>query len=918
MPLSWTDIKTNALQFSRDWEGESRETAEAKPFWEAFFLVFGIKRRLVATFEEPVRKRTGSTGFIDLFWPGTLIVEHKSKGADLGKATSQAFEYIQNLHKEGRGDDMPRYLVVSDFERFRLHDLEQATEVEFALRDFYKNVHHFAFIAGYERHEHHEEDPANFKAVQLMANLRDQLGDGGFSGHALERFLVRILFCLFADDTGIFERDNFRYIIENYTAEDGRDTGLYLAQLFDVLNTPKEKRSARLEPALADLPYVNGGLFEERLLFANFDRPMREALLKCTRFDWSKISPVIFGSLFQSVMEPRERRQIGAHYTSERDIMKLIRSLFLDELRAEFEKIRHNKRQLESFHKKLGELRFLDPACGCGNFLVVAYRELRLLELEVLKALYPVNQQLPTTIEHLLRVDVDCMAGIEIVEFPARIAEVAMWLVDHQMNLLVAETFVRYFVRLPLRKSARIEVGNALRIDWNTVLPASQCSYVLGNPPFVGGKYQDAEQKADMQRVAGHIDNFGLLDYVTCWHIKATEYIADTNISCAFVSTNSICQGEQVGTLWPYLLRQRVKIHFAHRTFSWMSEAKGKAHVHVIIVGFGLTDKKEKYIYMYEAGREEPVRVSVSRINPYLADGPDVIVTNRSRPILNVNEMDFGSMPNDGGHLLFTTEEMRDFVANEPKSKKYFRRCLGGVEFINGKERWCLWLVNANPAEIQSMPRVMERVEAVRNHRMASKRPTTIQLAKQPTLFGEIRHTDKPYLLVPRISSERRHYVPIGFMDGKTIATDLNFTISNATLYEFGILTSTMHMAWMRNVAGRLKSDYRYSAKLVYNNFPWPEVKPTEKEKIAALAQGVLDARAEYPDATLAALYDPLTMPRELLKAHQALDRAVDRLYRGKVFTSDMERFAHLIERYQLLAEGPIGIEKGKRRRSKK
>lgn len=510
MPISWNEIRHNAVAFAQEWHGVESEKAEAKTFWDEFFQVFGIKRRVIASFEEPVRKMTGNWAYIDLFWKGTLLVEHKSKGQPLGRAYSQASDYIQSLVSSGRQSDVPRYVVVSDFAHFQLHDLEEGSEHPFPLAEFHQHVDRFAFIPGYKQHKLAAEDPINIKAVELLGDLHDALEAGGYAGHDLERFLVRILFCLFAEDTGLFERNAFTLYVEDYTREDGSDLGAQIARLFQVLNTPEDRRQKNLLEELAMLPYVNGHLFAESLGFADFNRAMRGRLLTCCRFDWSRISPAVFGSLFQSIMLPRERRQVGAHYTSERDILKLVRSLFLDELHAEFEKIRDDRStnrnaRMKAFHDKLGTLTFLDPACGCGNFLVVTYRELRLLEIGVLRELYRTGRGIQTVlaIEDLSKLNVDAMYGIEINEFPSRIAEVALWLVDHQMNQRVSEEFGQYFARLPLRKSAKIVHANALRVDWKDVLPPEKCSYVLGNPPFVGAKYQSDEQRADMAVIGG-------------------------------------------------------------------------------------------------------------------------------------------------------------------------------------------------------------------------------------------------------------------------------------------------------------------------------------------------------------------------------------------------------------------------------
>ncbi|HLQ43270.1 MAG TPA: DNA methyltransferase, partial [Planctomycetaceae bacterium] len=775
-----------------------------------------------------------------------------------------------------------------------LHDLEENTATEIPLAELHRHVVKFAFIPGYQPHRLDPEDPVNLAAVELLGELHDALKAGGYSGHELERFLVRVLFCLFAEDTGLFERNAFTTYVLNHTAEDGSDLGMHLARMFQVLNTPSDQRQTNLLEELTALPFVNGDLFAESLGFADFNRDMRYRLLACCRFDWSRISPAVFGSLFQSVMEPRERRQVGAHYTSERDILKLVRSLFLDDLRAEFERLKKskNKAKLKEFHRKLGRLTFLDPACGCGNFLVVTYRELRQLEIDVLKALN--GSQLQLDIHHLSLVDVDALYGIEINEFPARIAEVALWLVDHQMNQRLSEAFGQYFVRLPLTKSATIRHGNALRTEWRDVLPPERCSFVLGNPPFVGAKYQSAEQRSDLSLVTMHIKNAGLLDYVTGWYFKAAEYIQGTAIPVAFVSTNSITQGEQVGVLWGQLFRRDLHIRFAHRTFAWESEARGKAHVHVVIIGFGLSDPETKRIFDYENDSDQPTVQSAANISPYLIAGHDHVVVNRSQPLSNVPEIGIGNKPIDDGNYLFLPEAKAEFLEIEPRAKKWFRRWLGSDEFINGWERWCLWLGDCPPHELRAMPHAMKRVAAVRKFRLASKSAPTRALARTPTRFHVENMPQGPFLVIPKVSSERRRYVPIGFLKPDTLVSDLCFLLPNASLFHFGILSSEMHMAWVRQVCGRLKSDFRYSAKLVYNNFPWPKATDKQQANVTAKAQAVLDIRAKFPEASLADLYNPLAMPAKLAKAHAELDRAVDACYRKKSFQTDRERVEFL------------------------
>jgi type II restriction/modification system DNA methylase subunit YeeA len=546
---------------------------------------------------------------------------------------------------------------VSDFQRFKLYDLDSGNESEFELSNFVENVHLFDFIAGYEKRVYKDEDPVNIQAAELMGKLHDRLKEIGYTGHDLEVYLVRILFCLFADDTGIFNKGIFWEYIDRYTKEDGSDLAMHIASIFQVLNTSNEKRLKILDENLTQFPYVNGKLFEESLPIAAFDHKIREMLLEACAFDWGKISPAIFGSMFQAVMNPKERRNLGAHYTSEKNIQKLIKPLFMDDLYSEFEKIKSNRNKLQEFHQKIANLYFLDPACGCGNFLIITYRELRDLEILVLKELNK-SGQLWTNVSEIIQVDVDQFAGIEYDEFAVRIAEVAMWLIDHQMNIKVSNEFGQYFVRLPLKKAAKIVHGNSLRIDWETVVKKNRLNFILGNPPFVGKQLQNADQKADMNRVLGDVKGAGVLDYVTAWYIKSAEFIQNTLIRCALVSTNSISQGEQVGILWQELYNKyKIKIHFVHRTFSWRNEAKGNAAVHCVIIGFGLEDIENKRIFDYADIKGESTEKKAKNINPYLTDGNDLIILKKIKPICNVPEMLKGSQPTDGGNLLMTNEE---------------------------------------------------------------------------------------------------------------------------------------------------------------------------------------------------------------------------------------------------------------------
>lgn len=776
------------------------------------------------------------------------------------------------------------------------------TTHEFVLKDLVKNVQHFGFIAGYIKQTFKEQDPVNIKAANLMGKLHDRLEAIGYEGHDLEVYLVRLLFCLFAEDSTIFEKDLFTDFITNRTAADGSDLAAKLSELFYILNTPVEKRLTNLDEQLSRFPYVNGKLFEERLPPAAFDTAMRNSLLQCCSINWGNISPAIFGSMFQSVMNPQERRNLGAHYTSEKNILKLIQPLFLYELKNEFIRIKNLKnnkiKQLTEFHKEISELKFLDPACGCGNFLVITYRELRLLEIEILRELYK-NQQ-AISIKEIIWLDVDMMYGIEYEEFPAQIAQVAMWLIDHQMNMLISEEFGQYFVRLPLKKSATIVHGNALQIDWEAIVPKNKLSYILGNPPFIGSKIMKQTQRNEIVQLFDKIDGSGTLDYVTGWYAKAAKYIEETNVKVAFVSTNSIVQGEQVGILWKYLLNNfDIKIHFAHRTFKWSNEAKGNAAVYCVIIGFTNFDTVNKVIYDYEDIKGEAHEIKAKNINPYLVDAKNVLLEKKSNPISKVSKMSFGNMPLDGGHLLLSNDEKKEFLSKEPNAKKYIKPLISAYEFLNGQKCWCLWLVNAQPSELKQMPEILRKVEAVKKFRLNSVAPSTQKFATTPALFRD-RNNPDTFILIPSTSSENRKYIPMGFFGKEDIANNSCHIVPYGSLFHFGILTSLMHMAWVKTVCGRLESRFRYSKDIVYNNYPFPK-EPGEKQKqaVETAAQNVLDVRALFPDSSLADLYNPLTMPPALVKAHNALDKAVDACYSKQSFTTDAQRMEFLFGLYE-------------------
>ena len=926
MRLSWNEVRVRAASFAKAWRDAAYEKGETQSFYNDFFEVFDVRRRSVARYEEHVAKLDNRSGYIDLFWPGVLIVEQKSAGRDLRKAYGQAGEYFDALPER----DRPRYILVSDFQTFELHDLDERETVTFPLSDLPGHIEEFGFILGVQRRTFRDQDPVNIEAAELVGRLHDALDAAGYRGHDLERFLVRIVFCLFADDTGIFEpRDILFDFLESRTRQDGIDLGALLAQLFQVLNTPEDDRTATLDQDLARFPYVNGDLFEEPLRIPAFDASMRRKLLDACRFDWSNISPAIFGALFQSVMDPVKRRKQGAHYTTEKNILKVTEPLFLDDLRAEFGRLRarrDNRRRadLRRFQKKLGRMTFFDPACGCGNFLIIAYRELRELEIKILKELHEKGgRQYDALASELSLVDVDQFHGIEIGEFPVRIAETAMWMMDHIMNNRLSLEFGQTYTRIPLETSPHIVHGDALEMDWADLLPPGECSFVFGNPPFGGSKFQSKVQRAQVRRIADLGGTGGTLDYVAAWFIKAGEYAKDTRMRIGFVATNSITQGEQVAQLWPILFdRCGLEIAFAHRTFAWGSDARGKAHVHVVIIGL---DGQEavpgrKRLFSYPDINGDPVETRHAVLSPYLFDAggladPYLTVREESSPINGMKKLITGTQPLEKGNLTFSSAAKSSFLAREPKAEPYFRPFPGAREFIQGRDRWILHTTDIPPQELRDLPLVRERLRAVRTFRAKSKRTTTKRLADFPRSYGVTVVPERPFLIIPQVSSERREYVPIGWLEPPVIPSEKLRILPDATLGEFALLTSTMHMAWMRMVTGRLESRYMYSVGVVYNTFPMP-TRWANNDKLESLAQAVLDTRATFPDATLADLYDPDLMPASLRRAHQKLDRAVDRLYRSRGFASERERAEHLFMLYEKMhAPLGVGIKKLKRRR---
>ena len=930
MRLSWNEIRTRAAGFAREWADAAYEKGETQSFYNEFFEIFGKRRRDVARYEERVQRLDSTSGFIDLFWPGVLLVEQKSAGRDLAVAREQAGTYFDALPDRER----PRFQLLCDFQTFELLDRDEREETRFPLADLPQHVEKFGFIIGVQRRTFRDQDPVNIEASELIARLHDALKASGYDGHDLELFLVRTVFCLFADDTGIFEpRDIFLDFIEERTATDGSDLGPWLMRLFQVLDTPPDRRQAKLDEDLARFPHVNGDLFHGAVRIPDFDTGMRRALLDAGQFDWTAISPAIFGALFQSVMEPAERRAQGAHYTTEKNILKVIEPLFLDGLRAEFRRLQARRdgravADLRKFRDKLGSLRLFDPACGCGNFLIIAYRELRALEIDVLREI--ASRATATQMELAVQsvVEVDQFYGIEIGEFPALIAATALWMMDHIMNNRLSLEFGHTYARIPIEKSPHIRNADALEIDWADVLPPDECSYVFGNPPFGGSKFQSPEQRAQVRRVAALGGSGGTLDYVAAWFIRAGDYVRRTQPAggapprIGFVATNSITQGEQVAQLWPLLLdHRRLEIAFAHRTFAWGSDARGKAHVHVVIIGLDAAGHTpaDRRLFAYEDINAEPLEGIHAVITPYLFDGgslanPHLVVREEGSPMNGLRQLITGSKPIDDGHYIFKAEERAVFLEAEPQAAALLRPFVGAREYIQGGERWILALHDASPALLARLPHVRERIAAVRAYRAASKSRPTQQLAETPTVYHVNVLPTAPFLVLPEVSSERREYLPVGWLEPPAIPSNKLRLLPDATLTDFALLTSAMHMAWMRAVTGRLESRYMYSVGVVYNTFPLPPgFEDADTSALEPLAQAILDARSTHPGATLADLYDPDLMPRNLRKAHNALDRAVDRLYRRKRFTSERERIEYLFALYERM-QAPLAAVAAKPR----
>lgn len=912
-----------AAEFAERWKGKGYERGQSQPFWiDLLSNVFGIDTPTdgFIVFEE--HHMVDSSNFIDGRIPSTkVLIEQKSLGKDLRKGIRQSDDSLLNPFLQARRyvlglpvSEHPRWIVTCNFSEFLVYDMEQPNgePQQILLENLGKEYYRLQFLVDSKSDHLSKEMEVSSQASEIVAQIYDALlkqydDNSPEALRWLNILCVRLVFCLYAEDAGIFTRDQFHNFLVIYEAKDLRRA---LRDLFDVLKTPPEKRSKYLQEELQAFPYTNGGLFEEEIEIPQFTEELKQTLLKNASldFDWSEISPTIFGAMFESTLNPVTRRSGGMHYTSIENIHKVIDPLFLNDLRNELDEILEEKvekqrqKKLDAYQDKLASLTFFDPACGSGNFLTETYLSLRRLENEVIRERYH-GQMMMGEFLNPIKVSIQQFYGIEINDFAVTVATTALWISEAQMLAETERIIHQDITFLPLKSYTNIHEGNAIRSDWETVVPKDRLSYIMGNPPFVGARMmaQGSSQKKDVEDLFGKIKDVQDLDYVCCWYKKAAQLMQNTHIRTGFVSTNSICQGSQVPILWDVLFNDyHVHINFAYQTFKWNSEASEKAAVHCVIIGFSIDEIKNKYLFTSGGQMQK-----VSSISPYLFEGDNTFAVSRKTPLCDVPQMNFGNQPRDGGYFVLSEEEKDMLIQQEPTIIKWIRPYIGAEEFIKQKSRYCLWLRNAQPTDIKQSKILYERVQAVREFRLASSAKTTQGYAKVPHLFAQITQPeDQDYLIVPSVSSERRRYVPIGFMKSVVISSNAVQIIPNANLYHFGILTSNVHMAWMRVVCGRLEMRYRYSKEQVYNTFPWPNSTDEQKIKIEQTAQAILDARALYPESSLADLYDEVTMPVELRKAHQDNDRAVMRAYGFDVKTmTESQCVAELFKLYQELTK---------------
>ncbi|EPN9192593.1 N-6 DNA methylase [Enterobacter roggenkampii] len=836
--------------------------------------------------------------------PGHVALKNKLYYQPVADNDDLESAFDQRIADAAVAKNKIRFVLMTNFVRFLAWDTLTQERLDIEFEELPRNYGFFLPLVGLEKAILNSENPADVKAAEKMGKLFDLIKERNDLSkaediHALNVFLTRLLFCFFAEDTGIFEKGQFTSAVKSYTVEDGSDLDQFLTDLFAVMNSkPNSKLRLSLPIHLAAFPYVNGGLFASDEPVPELGLKGRRILLECSAMDWSEINPDIFGSMFQAVIDVEQRSRLGQHYTSYSNIMKVIQPLFLEPLRSELEKQRTNTNGLKRLLLRLGKMKVFDPACGSGNFLIVAYKELRLLEMDVIQALLESD---PQSI-FMSSIHLDQFYGIEIDDFACEIARLSLWLAEHQLNKQWEEHIGSAPPALPLRSSGKIWSGNSLQKDWQEVCPKKVDDevYVIGNPPFLGTVGRSELQRSDMQKVFSNFKTLGGLDFVACWFWKGAQYIQNSHAELALVATNSLCQGEQVATLWPPIFALGLHIHIAYQTFTWANNARDKAAVHVVVIGLSGKSKTRQLYQLVDGNWHSKL---VGNISPYLVEGSNIVVEPKSKPIIkNVPQLLFGNKPTDGGHLLMNSHERDKLLEVEPQAARWIKKVLGADEFLNAKERWCLWLADITDAELRAMPHVFNRVQKVAEARRKSPDKGAQKMAERPHQFRDLNNPDD-YILIPSVSSERRTYIPIGFYDANVISTNANYIIPNGTLYEFSILTSLIHNDWMRLVAGRLKSDYRYSAKVVYNSFPWPDVTDAQRKSLIDLAKSVLLIRENYPESTLAELYDPLKMPADLLEAHQALDKFVDRLYRDKPFKDATERLSCLLQRYESLTK---------------
>jgi hypothetical protein len=896
----------NARDFATKYASAESEKQLAQSFWRDFFLsVVGVSDLLVAgiEFEFPIRSNKGTIQFIDCLWSGVVLIEHKSAGKNLDEAEKQARDYLESLSPHLR----PPSIIVSDFKKIRVIQILRGTSYEFALADLPDNLDRIRAVIAFDGASAAEPRvEADKKAVKLMGDLFKEFDKAGYGGHELSVFLIRILFLNFGDDTRMWKftpEGLFGSYVKN-TFPDGSGLGGRLQELFQILNTPVEKRPATLSPALADFPYVNGGLFAENLPIFSFTAPMREALIATTKYDWSNISPAIFGAMFQTVKDKQARRESGEFYTSEKAIMRVISPLFLDDLTEKLQKAWESAPALQRLWAEIGKLNFLDPASGSGNFLLVAYKKLRELELKLLARLRELegkDTQLALDGSIGLQVHLGQFHAIEYDEWSSQIAFVAMFLADHQANKQMEEILGSSPNRFPLTESAVVRQGNALQISWDTVCPMDENTIIMGNPPFNGNSMLTREQRTDTTAVWGGMKGSGLLDYVANWFLLASQWSSGRGVRAAFVATNSITQGEQPALIWEKLFQLGIGIDFAYRSFWWDNGAA----VHCVIIGFSNSPKpKKRPLWSFPDIKGEPQLSLASNINPYLVDGNDVLVKSRSKPLQpSTQKMVYGSKPTDDGFLSnISPKEAEEIQSNDPIASKYLRRLVGARELIHSEQRWCLWLVGAEPSDIRRSPELSRRVSAVREFRLRSRDKMTLADAEKPTEFQKIRQPSTDYIAVPLHTSEDRDYVPLALLPADVIANNAISLIPDGSLRTFGTLMSRVFNVWNQTVSGRLESRTRISGTITYNNFPFPETTGEQDRAIEEASKKVLDARDEYPNSSLADLYDPTAMPADLRKAHQQLDKSVLSAYGLKASATDEEILAELFKRYEELA----------------